>query len=75
MDRRTTIKWMLAASAAWPLTKVGDARAAAPSPARGYGTDPDLQKTYRPGDLWPLTFTAQQRRLAGNPLRHHHPRR
>ena len=65
MDRRTTIKWVLAASAAWPLIKAGDARAAAPSPARGYGTDPDLLKTYRPGELWPLTLTTQQRRLAG----------
>ncbi len=65
MDRRTSIKWVLAASAAWPLVKAGDARAAAPSLARGYGTDPNLLKDYRPGELWPLTFTAQQRRLAG----------
>ena len=64
MDRRTTIKWVLAAGAAWPLVKADGARAAAPSPARGYGTDPDLLKTYRPGELWPLTLTTQQRRLA-----------
>ena len=65
MDRRTTLKWVLAASAAWPLTNAGAARAATAIPAQGYGTDPDLLKTYRPGELWPLTLTAQQRRLAG----------
>jgi len=32
--------------------------------AKGYGPDPDLMKAYLPGDLWPLTFTPQQRRLA-----------
>ncbi len=65
MDRRTTIKWVLAASAVWPLAKAGGAHAAAPSSARGYGTDPNLLKTYSPGELWPLTLTTQQRRLAG----------
>ena len=63
MDRRTTIKWVLAASA-WPLLKSAGARAAPGSSAQGYGTDPDLLKTYRPGELWPLSLTAQQRELA-----------
>jgi hypothetical protein len=72
MDRRTTIKWVLAAAAAWPLN---DGRAARSDPvaaargyvaatARGYGTDPNLVATYRPGELWPLTFTPAERRLA-----------
>ena len=26
----------------------------------GYGSDPDLLKTYHPGDVWPLTLTAAQ---------------
>jgi gluconate 2-dehydrogenase subunit 3-like protein len=30
--------------------------------ASGYGTDPDLIRVYEPGDLWPLTLTAEQRR-------------
>jgi len=30
----------------------------------GYGTDPDLQKDYKPGDVWPLTMTEEQRRTA-----------
>jgi Gluconate 2-dehydrogenase subunit 3 len=65
MDRRTTIKWVLAASAAWPLRGVRVALAgAAPPEAQGYGTDPNLLKVYKPGDVWPLTLTPPQRRLA-----------
>jgi hypothetical protein len=65
MDRRTTIKWVLAASAAWPLFGRGVGRADAPLTVRGYGTDPDLLAVYRPGELWPLTLAAPQRQLAG----------
>jgi Gluconate 2-dehydrogenase subunit 3 len=63
MDRRTAIKWVLAASAALRAPAVSfDAIAAAP--VRGYGKDPDLLKVYAAGDLWPLTFTAEQRAAA-----------
>jgi hypothetical protein len=65
MDRRTTIKWVLAASAAWPLLGNRGARADSAPAARGYGTDPNLLANYRAGELWPLTLTAAQRRLAG----------
>jgi hypothetical protein len=65
MDRRTTIKWVLAAGAAWPLLDKGAARADSGPKARGYGTDPNLVANYRPGELWPLTLTVAQRRLAG----------
>jgi hypothetical protein len=65
MDRRTTIKWVLAASAAWPLLDKRAARADSAPVARGFGTDPNLVANYRPGELWPLTLTAAQRRLAG----------
>jgi len=66
MDRRTTVKWMLAASAAWPLLGRRTARAEASAvSAQGYGTDPNLLTVYHPGDLWPLTLTAPERRLAG----------
>ena len=68
MDRRTTIKWMLAASASMPLLEqraVAAAAAHAPSIAHGYGTDPDLTKIYHPGELWPLILTRAQRRTAG----------
>lgn len=29
---------------------------------KGYGPDPDLQRVYQPGDLWPLTFSDAQRK-------------
>ncbi len=70
MDRRTTIKWMLAASAAWPARhgSFGQAASAAggqgPSGGKGYGSDPDLISPHHPGEFWPLTLTAAQRRLA-----------
>ncbi len=63
MDRRTAITWMLTAVAAAAVLE-RDALAAEPakSPAaKGYGPDPDLLKDYKPGDLWPLTLTAEQR--------------
>lgn len=72
MDRRTTIKWMLAVAAATPgihdaALALGTASVAASDTAtagRGYGTDPRLIQNYKPGDLWPLTFTSQQRSTA-----------
>ena len=65
MDRRTSIKWVLAASAAWPLSAQHAARADSALTGRGYGTDPNLLALYHPGELWPLTFNAPQRQLAG----------
>jgi hypothetical protein len=63
MDRRSVIKWMLTAAAAVAVMdrNVGAADGAT-SPGVGYGTDPDLVKIYKPGDVWALTFTASQRR-------------
>lgn len=63
MDRRTTLKWMLAAAAASPLWNA--ASGATPAKAAvGYGTDPDLVKAYRGGELWPLTLTRAQLEIA-----------
>jgi len=70
MDRRTTIKWMLAASAAWPAWRGVAGQAAhgtallRPPAAPGYGTDPDLVTPHKRGEFWPLTLSAPQRRLA-----------
>jgi hypothetical protein len=87
MDRRTSLRWILAAGAA------GAAGALAPALGRarqsstqessgavrvqgsgsvdygtmtrpGYGPDPDLSKSYHPGEIWPLSLTPAQRRLA-----------
>jgi gluconate 2-dehydrogenase subunit 3-like protein len=64
LDRRTAIKWVLAASAALRLPSVSfDASAATPT-AKGYGKDPNLMKVYAAGDLWPLTLTKEQRATA-----------
>lgn len=57
MDRRETIKWVLAASA---LTRLGPVPVLA-APRVGYGTDPDLQRVYHSGELWPLTLSKLQR--------------
>src|SRR5579864_4738702 len=62
MDRRTSIKWVLAAGSSLALLR---AHGGEPMLAlKGYGTDPDLLKTYHPGDLWPLTLSTPQRQLA-----------
>lgn len=65
-NRRTTIKWMLAAAAMPLLSQPGsDQEVSAWLPAtNGYGGDPKLTKVYRPGDVWPLTLSAAQRRTA-----------
>jgi hypothetical protein len=64
LDRRTAIKWVLAASAALRLPSASfDALAAVPA-AQGYGKDPNLLKVYAAGDLWPLTLTKEQRATA-----------
>jgi hypothetical protein len=68
MDRRTTIKWMLAASASLPTLKEAVVHAAQTTGtavvSKPYGTDPDLMKVYKPGDLWPLTLSSGQRATA-----------
>lgn len=64
VDRRTAIKWVLAASAALQLPT---SPLAAQSPSKGtvgYGKDPDLLKIYETGQLWPLTLTQSQRATA-----------
>lgn len=59
ISRRESIKWVVAASATASLlsTRGFGANVA----ARGYGQDPKLLETYKPGDLWPLTLTKEHR--------------
>ena len=65
IDRRTAIKWMLAASATLAIDpQFTRADAAATPSGRGYGSDPDILRHYKPGELWPLTLTDAQRRTA-----------
>ena len=35
-----------------------------PDTSKGYGTDPRLVKTYKPGEVWPLTFTEKHKKTA-----------
>jgi hypothetical protein len=65
MDRRTAIKWMATAAAAMPLLNLRSLGDPAPAARQGYGMDPDLGKSYRTGELWPLTLTAAQRAAVG----------
>lgn len=66
MDRREAMKWVLAATATVTFLEMQAFGADAPAPASlsGYGTDPDLLKTYKPGEAWPRTLTDKQLRAA-----------
>lgn len=66
MDRRQSLQWMLAAAAALPAgAHAQPTRKPPPKPVvAGYGTDPNLVKSYAPGQLWPLTLDERQRRCA-----------
>ena len=67
MDRREAVRWMLSAVTSVALFD-RDAFAQTLDPmvvdAKGYGLDPDLLKSYTPGDLWPLSLDHAQRRTA-----------
>ena len=65
MDRRTCIKWMLAASAALQSMQLRAGEPVAGEVAAGqagYGTDPVLLKEWKAGGPWPLTLTESGRR-------------
>ena len=67
IDRRTAIKWITTASASLALGPTWSTAAeegTAVFYATGYGTDPDLIKSYQPGECWPLTLTPAQRQTA-----------
>jgi len=65
MDRRTTLKWMIAAATTLPLGRLVPLAAAQNAPeAKPYGSDPKLLDAHHPGDFWPLTLTSAQREIA-----------
>lgn len=71
MDRRQALKWIGAAAAAaavFPQASAQDklTRPAAAPGGQRIGWDPVLNKTYAPGDLWPLTLTPKQRKAAAS---------
>jgi hypothetical protein len=63
VDRRTAIKWVLAASAALQLPTVGLAQDTLKN-VSGYGKDPNLLKIHQIGELWPLALNESQRATA-----------
>jgi hypothetical protein len=71
IDRRQALKWIGAAAAAAAVFPHATAQdklqrpAAAPGGQR-IGWDPVLNKTYVPGELWPLTLTSKQRKVAAS---------
>ena len=71
VGRRMALKWISSATASLAIpggsvfaaaSKSGLTAAAEPS-GKGYGSDPDIMKIYKPGDLWPLTLSDDQRAL------------
>lgn len=68
LSRRDALQWMLAAglAAALPAPALGEPILTSASQVTGhpYGMDAVLNKVYKPGDLWPLTLSADQRRVA-----------
>lgn len=69
VSRRDAIKWMFTAAGGvllageTPLSATVSPSSSHPQ-AVGYGTDPDLVRSYQPGELWPLTLDEEQRRTA-----------
>ena len=69
INRRVALQWISSATAAIPLLEREAPAAEKPGVrppsvfAKGYGPDPDIIRKYKPGDLWPLTFTKDQRLL------------
>lgn len=64
VDRRTALKWVLAASAALQLPASVAWANDTPRSASGYGKDPNLLKIHQTGELWPLTLNEHQRATA-----------
>ncbi len=80
LSRREAIQWVMAAVAAsaMPVNAFGQPVGRTPVPQEhaasqpvglvpgGYGSDPNLLKAYKPGDLWPLTFNEPQKKAAAS---------
>lgn len=64
IDRRTALKWVLAASAALQLPAGAALADETAKSVTGYGKDPNLLKIHQLGELWPLTLNELQRATA-----------
>ena len=63
IPRRTVLQWFAAAAASGAAIPSAGLGASAPG-AKGYGSDPDLMKIYQPGEVWPLTLSGEQKKIA-----------
>lgn len=70
LSRRDALQRMLAAglAVALPIPAIAEPvlTPAAPVTGHPYGMDPVLNKTYKPGDLWPLTLSSDQRQVTSS---------
>jgi hypothetical protein len=68
IGRREALAWIATAAASFALNPVSGLGAndgiRQGTAKTGYGTDPDLLTSYRPGELWPLTLSESHRREA-----------
>lgn len=64
VDRRTALKWVLAASTALQLPAGVTLAQETAKSVSGYGKDPNLLKIHQIGELWPLTLNEHQRATA-----------
>lgn len=62
LSRRAALA-LVAAAAGGIATLNQQTFGASAGSAAPYGTDPLLNKTYKPGDFWPLTLTRPQREI------------
>lgn len=65
LSRRDVLRFFSTATALCAVAPLGAAGLDQGAPAAastGYGPDPNLLKTWAPGDAWPLTMTPDQRR-------------
>lgn len=64
LPRRRVLQWFAAMAAASGTGQRNSfAQGAAPG-AKGYGTDPNLVTPHTPGDVWPLTLSAPEKKAA-----------
>lgn len=64
VDRRTALKWVIAAGAALQLPAGVALAQETTKSVVGYGKDPNLLKIHQVGELWPLTLNESQRATA-----------
>jgi hypothetical protein len=72
LPRREALKWLATAAAGLSLAQLDAASPTIPPSGtppfaphgKRIGADPVLNKTYHPGELWPLSFTVEQRAAA-----------